>query len=253
MRLHIVLVRTESSGNIGASLRALANMGGDRLILIDCRCEVDSRSRQLAAGAAHLLEGIVHYPSWEAFYEKEGDGLRIAMTRRGGRKRKVFPLEKILEENSPSPPKNLYLIFGPEADGLDAEDLAFINFACHLPVYGSFSSLNLAQAVLLSSFIVRERFPSFPVSQTTGEEEPAVQPFYFPDQLIKEWLTAMGFDIKARKASAYLTLRRLFLQNQPTRHELQVLESILQQNIRKLSLGLPLKKLSDDGRDIASE
>jgi tRNA C32,U32 (ribose-2'-O)-methylase TrmJ len=44
----------------------------------------------------------------------------------------------------------------------------------------------------------------------------------------------MGFDIKARKASAYLTLKRLFLQKFPTQHEMQVLDAILQQNIRKL-------------------
>ncbi|NJL25192.1 MAG: TrmH family RNA methyltransferase, partial [Calothrix sp. SM1_5_4] len=37
-----------------------------------------------------------------------------------------------------------------------------------------------------------------------------------------------------RRSSAYLTLRKLFLQNLPTRHEIQVLEAVLQQNIRKL-------------------
>ena len=233
MKLHIVLVRTEYPSNIGAALRALANMGGDRLILIDPRCELDSKARQMAAGVASRLAEAIHYDSWADFYRSEGDGIRIALTRRSGRQRKLFPLTEKASELKASEPSNLYLIFGPEADGLDAEDLAYVNFACHLPVHGEFSSLNLAQAVLLACFIVREQFP-VNVAQATGAQETPVAPFYFPDELIKEWLTAMGFDIDARKASAFTTLRRLFMANQPTQHEYQVLESILRQNVRKL-------------------
>lgn len=234
MKLHIVLVRTEYPSNIGAALRALANMGGDRLILIDPRCELDSKARQMAAGVASRLAEAVRYDSWTDFYQAEGDGVRLALTRRGGKQRKLFPLTEKANELKAKPPTNLYLIFGPEADGLDAEDLAYVNFACHLPVHGEFSSLNLAQAVLLACFIVREQFP-LNVAQTTGAQETPVAPFYFPDELIKEWLTAMGFDIEARRASAYTTLRRLFMANQPTQHEYQVLEAILQQNVRKLT------------------
>lgn len=235
MNLHAVLVRTEYPSNIGAALRALANMGGDRMILIDPRCELDSKARQMAAGAASRLADVIRYDSWADFYATEGEGLRIAMTRRGGKQRKVFPLGQKITEAKALPPKNLYLIFGPEADGLDSDDLAYANFACHLPVHGSFSSLNLAQAVLLSCFIVREHFPVVDVPQISGSEEPAVAPFYFPEGLIKDWLTAMGFDINARRASAFVTLRRLFMLNQPTQHEYQVLEAVLQQNVRKLS------------------
>jgi tRNA/rRNA methyltransferase len=234
MKLNIVLVRTEYPSNVGASLRAMANMGGDRLILIDPACELDSKARMMAAGAAPLLAEVVRYGSWKEFYAAEGNGVRIALTRRAGKERKVFPLPEKVAVLKSAPPENLYLIFGPEADGLDAEDLAFANFACHLPVHGEFGSLNLAQAVLLAAFIVRESFPAG-VRQTTGTEAPPVQPFYFPDELIKEWLTSMGFDIEARRSSAYITLRRLFMANQPTQHEYQVLEAILQQNIRKLT------------------
>jgi hypothetical protein len=60
----------------------------------------------------------------------------------------------------------------------------------------------------------------------------------------------MGFNIGARRASAYLTLKRLFLQNLPSKHEMHVLDAVLQQNIRKLngtkeSLGLALEEVAD--------
>lgn len=250
MNLHAVLVRTETSGNIGTSARAVANMGDGRLILIDPRCEIDQEAHRMAAGAQAVLEKAVIYPSWEAFYAREGDGLRIAFSRREGRKRKVFSFEEILPQVEPS--QSLYLIFGPEKDGLDAPDLAYVNFTCHLPVFGEFSSLNLGQAVLLALFMVRQKFPPVTMPpQTTGVAPEAVRPFYFPDRLIKQWLEAMGFNVNARKASAYLTLRRLFLQNRPTRHEYQVLEAILNQNIRKLnSLRLTTEELTDDLSDV---
>ena len=235
MKVHLVLVRTEYASNIGAAARALANMGGDRLILIEPKCELDSKANQMAAGAQDKLRSHIRYSGWEDFFAHEGDGLRIALTRRGGKNRKVFPLTEKLQDLA-EPPANLYLILGPEADGLNADDLGCANFSCHLPVFGEFASLNLAQAALLALYITRHQFnPDTMPRQLTGDPAEAVQPVYFPDQLIKDWLTAMGFDVSARKASAYLTLRRLFLQNLPTRHEIQVLEAILQQNIRKLT------------------
>ena len=250
MKLNVVLVRSEYSANVGSAARAMSNMGADRLILIDPRCELDDRAREMAAGAQEKLRAVTVYSSWNKFYQEEDDGLRLAFTRRSGRQRKVFALKETLSSLN-SPPEHLYLIFGPEADGLDAEDLAFVNFSVHLPVYGEFGSLNLAQAVLLALFMVREKFPPLVIpEQTKGESAVPHKAFYFPDGLIKEWLTAMGFDVSARKASAYLTLRRLFMQNQPTRHEFQVLESILQQNIRKLrgqvSLGFAAEDRTDD-------
>ncbi len=264
MKLHIVLVRSEHSANIGSVARAMANMGADRLILIDPRCRIDSAARANAAGAQDWLSGVRTYNSWSEFYENEGDGLRIALSRRAGRNRRVTALRAQLDELGDLREQDLYLIFGPESDGLDADDLAFVNYTCHLPVYGEFASLNLAQAVLLALFIAREKFPPGQLpKQMTGEVAKTAKPFYFPDQQIKDWLEAMGFDVEARKSSAYLTLRRLFLQNRPTRHELQVLEAVLRQNIRKLrergdspengSLRLALKKLTDDLGDIAGQ
>jgi len=233
MKIHVVLVRTEHSSNIGACARAMANMGGGRLILIDTECRIDSAARQMAAGAQEQLALVQRYGNWQEFYAAEGDGVRIAMTRRAGRKRKVIPLGAQLTTLVENPEDNLYLIFGPESDGLNSDDMAFANFACHLPVHGEFASMNLSQAVLLTMFMVREKFPAV-VRQVTGEPDSPVRPFYFPDELIKEWIEAMGFDVGARRSSAYLTLRRLFLQNRPTAHEVRVLEAVLQQNIRKL-------------------
>jgi len=196
------------------------------------------KAKQAAAGAQAQLKNRVIHKSWQDFYDQEPEGFRLALTRRAGRKRRVISLEDALQ-NIKRAKKNksnrLYLIFGPEADGLNVDDLTYVHECVYLPVFGEFGSYNLAQAVLLAMHVTRQAFPPQEMpAQTKGEYDVAEQPFYFPDESIKEWLTAMGFDINARKASAYLTLKRLFLQKLPTKHEMQVLDAILQQNIRKL-------------------
>lgn len=236
--IDVVLVRTEYPSNLGASARAMANLGADRLILVDPQCQINSKAKQAAAGAQEALQNHIKYVGWKDFYASEPEGIRIGLTRRGGRKRKVTSLKESLlklRRSRRAPPPRIYLIFGPEADGLDSDDMAFVHAQCHLPVFGQFASFNLAQAVLLALDITREIFPvGLLPKQTTEVPRAPAQHFYFPDVAIREWLTAMGFDIQARRSSAYLTLKRLLLQKFPTQHEMQVLEAILQQNIRKL-------------------
>ena len=238
MLIKIVLVRSEYASNIGMAARAAANMGAHGLILINPQCRLGIKAKQGAAGAQEILSRRKVYKSWDQFYKSEPEGIRLAFSRRAGKKRKVFSLDETLKKIKKLPAqqkKILYLIFGPEDNGLDVEDLAYVHHTCALPVYGEFGSLNLAQAVLLASYIVRQHFPpSVLPAQLKAENEEAYRDHYFPDESIKGWLTAMGFDISARKSSAYLTLRKLFLMNHPTKHDYQVLEAVLQQNIRKL-------------------
>jgi len=239
IRTFVVLVRAEYSRNLGACARAAANMGVHRLILIDPQCEIDEPAREAAAGAQEFLKSLTSYRSWREFYESEGEGFRLALTRRPGKRRKIQSLKDALSD-MPIPRSdhdfNVYLIFGPEADGLNADDLAWTNRSCYLPTYGDFKSLNLAQAVLLACYIFQERYQSEfgPTENLQQASCTRKRPVFFPESTIKNWITAMGFDIQKRKSSAFVTLRRLLLHNWPTNQELHVLESVFQQSIRKM-------------------
>lgn len=255
MKIHVVLIRTEYASNIGASARAAANMGADSLILIDPLADYSSHeSRQMAAGAQNLLSSAVIYRNWDEFYYSEGSGLRVAFSKRAGQRRQSIPWWRDgIEEIKASAERDLYLIFGPEADGLSQEDLKFVNLTCQLPMYGQFSSFNLAQAVLVALTLLRTELSPIESAETEENGRSKPVPLYFPDDLIKNWLTSIGFSIHARKASAYLTMKRLFLLKQPTRHEIQVIEATLQQTLRKLkdnSLGFALKQVADNGGDV---
>jgi len=238
--INVILVGTQYPSNIGAAARAVANMGANRLILIAPECQLSaSKAKQSAAGAQDALAKTEVFASWEDFFKTDGGGLRLAFTKRSRTGRTLWPIKKLLKHVLDENPSNLhqpiYLIFGPEDDGLSADDIAFANHLVSLPTYGEFASMNLAQAVLIGLYIARD-FMDDSTNWETIRHSPNFprRAMYFPDETIREWLTTMGFSLDARKASAYLTLRKLLLQNQPTDIELHVLESILQQNIRKL-------------------
>lgn len=257
-QVNAVLVRPTYSGNIGAAVRALANMGGHRVILIDPKCDIDESTRQAAAGAQVWLKRVTIYKDWEEFYSREPEGFRISLSRRSGKKRPSLGLhETICEmlEQSPagSEVQPLFLFFGPEASGLSAEDMAWTHRTAQLPIAGEFKSLNLAQAVLLGLFITQQCLQEKDITPKSSagqamaktKKKKSKAPPVFPDESIRRWLEAMGFSLEKRRKSAYLTLRRLLLQNWPTAQELLVLDAILQQNIRKLE---EWKRLKDAGR-----
>lgn len=243
--LRVVLTRTIYERNIGAASRAMSNMGFHKLILVDPKCEITYEAQQAAATGQEALQNRIVYSSWEEFYAQEPEGLRIALSARDGRGRAVRDLGTTLRdllETSPQfqedleTPLVVHFIFGPEDWGLAAEDLKLVNYACSIPTFGPNASLNLAQAVLLTMFIVRENWGG---SKTVldgqqPDREQLEKPTVFPDQTLKTWLEEMGFDLSKKKINAYTVLRRMLLQNTPTPKEYLMLETVLQQSLRKL-------------------
>ena len=251
-QLHVVLVKTIYDSNIGATSRAMSNMGAKNLILIDRKCEITFQTRQAAASGQNGLQNRREYSSWDEFFKNEPEGLRLAFSARDGRTRPLWEIGKVFEwiknehpllkEDGPLVP--VYLIFGPEDWGLANEDLELAHFNINIPTFGDNSSLNLAQAVLLALYTLRlhwggertlldgqqpDRYQiSATDSVTTGARSQI-----FPEKTLYTWLEEMKFDL-SKEVNAYSVLKRMLLHNVPTEKELNMLETVLQQSIRKL-------------------
>lgn len=261
--LNVVLVRTLYPRNIGATSRAMANMGAQRLILIGPQCEVNYDAQQAAASGQDALQNRVTYSSWNDFFDNEEEGLRISFTARDGKGRHVRDLDEALKWMEREHPLfqektdevlPVYLIFGPEDAGLAAEDLDYTHFACCLPTFGKNPSLNLAQATLIALLMTRlawggER-TAIQVRATKRNSRPSVD---LAEKGLKTWLEEMGFDVDERHISAYTVMKRLLFHNVPTSKEIRIVETVFQQGIRKLreyndmrkKAGLPFIRGSD--------
>lgn len=243
--LRVVLVRSIYERNVGATSRAMSNMGVEKLILIDPKCEITFEAQQAAATGQKALQERTVYSNWEEFFKKEPESIRIAFTARDGRGRRVFDMSEVyqyIQNESPqfqeedSAPYTIHLIFGPEDWGLANEDMEFANFAACIPTFGENWSLNLAQAVLLALFDLRRTWGG---QRTTldGQQEPrqtSQEQIQMLEETLKTWLLEMGFDLSKKRINAYTILRRMLLSNTPTSKEFTMLETVLQQATRKL-------------------
>lgn len=250
--LNVVLVRSLYESNVGAASRAMSNMGAHRLILINPQCELTYAAQQAAASGQDGLTNKTIYTSWQEFYSYESEGIRIAFTARDGRGRKVMDLNLVYQhiaqqapqmqksadaadaaDDSPVP---VYLVFGPEDWGLSADDLELMHFCACIPTFGKNWSLNLAQAVMIALYELRRCWGGDRTvldgqirnRDTTAAKTP------FPEESLQTWLEELGYDLSKPKMNVYKVMKRLMLQNTPTQKELGVLETVLQQSIRKL-------------------
>lgn len=257
--IHVVLVRSIYERNVGACSRAMANMGSANMILIDPKCEIGYEAQLAAATGQEALQNRSVYSSWSEFFKNEPEGLRIAFSTKDGKGRQLKNFADCLrwlkqehpwlnEQESGSSTLPVYLIFGPEDWGLSNDDIEFSHYNVLIPTYGPNPSLNLAQAVLLGLFILRDNWggEQTPIqfSNTGFAENSKID---FIDDSLKKWIQEMGFDIDDRRVNAYSILKRMLLHNVPTSKEADILHTVLQQGIRKLQeynemrakLGLP--------------
>ncbi len=233
--VHSVLVRTKNAANIGSAARATANLSTDgKLILIGARTSLNSQSRKMAAGAQDILDQHEAYESWEDFLNTHAAGIRLGLSRRSGKQRKPLSLPDSLHRALSVPEHHsahIYLVFGPEEDGLSTDDLDHCHMTCFLPAYGSFKSLNLAQAVLLAHYVTQQNLeqlifkkdgyslgtlPQF--EQLTSQGSPL-----FPDQAFKEYLKmVLPHTHDQTLSNSYEILRRMILRATPTHKELEL-------------------------------
>jgi tRNA/rRNA methyltransferase len=224
----------------------MSNMGAKSLILIDRKCEITYQTQQAAASGQDGLQNRREYSSWDEFFKNEPDGIRLAFSARDGRTRPLWEIGKVFDWIKNEHPQMqeasataipVYLIFGPEDWGLANEDLELAHFNVNIPTFGDNSSLNLAQAVLLALYTLRLHWGG--ERTVLDGQQPERQPVNtdrataFPEKTLSLWLQEMGFDL-SKEVSAYTVLKRMMLHNIPTEKELNMLETVLQQSIRKL-------------------
>lgn len=251
-RLRVILVGTLYDSNIGATSRAMANMGVEDLVLIAPQCEVGEAAQKAAATGQAALRGRRVYASWAEYDAAETElGLRLAFTARDGRGRDVRDFGGTLTALSAERAlPRVDLVFGPENWGLANEDIERCHYAVSIPTFGPNPSLNLAQATLLALFIARGA-----LGTATGPRKGTAfddQPGHLPESVVRRWIETLGFDLEDRRINVHSVIRRLFLHAVPTRKEVAALQVVLQQSVRKMGEYHRMRELlglAQDGRE----
>lgn len=160
-RIHIVLVRPEQGGNVGSAARALSNMGIEGTFrIVGTPAILDENAQKMAKHARPKFEKIQFYDSLkEALaFEASPRALRIAATARVGSPGRPHPLwvrvgmERAVEKLRSGEAAEIYIVFGPESDGLRNDEVDQCDWVVTIPSSLEYRSLNLAQAILIFSY-----------------------------------------------------------------------------------------------------
>lgn len=156
-RVAIVLVEPQKPVNIGMVCRAMKNMGFCDLRLVNpCDYAADTEAQVVAVSARDILDRARVFSS---LYEALEDvSLSVATTRRLGQYRKETVSPRILAEKMGLhlADNRAALVFGREDRGLTTEEVALCRWRATIPTAHDLPSLNLAQAVLLFCYELRQ-------------------------------------------------------------------------------------------------
>ena len=152
--VRIVLLRPRNPENVGAAARALKNFGLSDWALVAPAPDASGAARRLAVHAEDLLESAHRCQTLE---QAVADCAWVVGTspRRVRGRRQLSPGELAREALARAPARTA-LVFGDERSGLTNADVLRCHDLSAIPADLAQSSLNLAQAVLLYCWSLRE-------------------------------------------------------------------------------------------------
>ncbi|MFE8069615.1 tRNA (cytosine(32)/uridine(32)-2'-O)-methyltransferase TrmJ [Marinobacteraceae bacterium S3BR75-40.1] len=242
--VRIVLVETSHPGNIGATARAMKNMGLRHLTLVSPREFPAEQAVYRASGATDVLEQARVVSSLDDAIED-----CVLVIGASARMRSMpWPVlgarecaGRVLEQVPAGP---VALLFGRESSGLSNDELHRCHYHMHIPTNAEYSSLNLAMAVQLMSYELRMAWLD------TDNDSTATDPMMRPGDAgwdeapatvkelegflghLEQTLVEIDFHDPQRPRQLMTRLRRLFQRTSLDRMEVNILRGILR-NIQR--------------------
>lgn len=235
--LRWVLVETSHPGNVGSAARALKTMGFSDLRLINPKISGVANAPEavaLASGAVDILESSQESPSLESAVE--GCSLVLGLT---SRDREFGPPALNWQDARPlikaalAGKQKVALLFGPERTGLDNYHLSLCTHRVWLDANPLYPSLNLAQAMMVCAFTLRETLgkdseaSECDVRELIDYADPAAVA-----AMLEHWregLEAIGYLDPANPKKLMPRLQGLFARTRLQKEEIDLLRGIAKQ------------------------
>ena len=257
LRPVIVLVGPQMGENVGAAARAMLNCGLSELRLVSPRDGwPNERARAMATGASR---GIVDRAAvFESTAGAVADLHRVYATtarRRDLLKPAIGPRDLAAEvRDFAAQGLRSGVLFGPERTGLDNDDVALASGIVHIPLNPAYSSLNLAQAVLL---VAHSWFEAGAAGSGAAGAAVSATPLATSEQLLnlfehlEQELDASGFlRVVEKRGIMVRNLRSILHRAELREHEVRALHGVVSSLVGRRKDGGPVRQRSrcEDGR-----
>ncbi len=229
----VILVRPQLSENIGTTARAMMNCAlGDLRLVAPRQDWLSAKAVASASGAEALLEAARTFASTE---EAIADLRRVYATT--GRNR--FMVKPVMTPRAAAAELRGHaraglptgILFGPERTGLENDDVALADAVIMAPLNPRFSSLNLAQSVLVVAYEwFQAADPAIPpASMTKGAAPPATKEALlgFFDHLERELDGCGFFRVAEKRPGMVRNIRNMFERADLTMQEVRTLHGIV--------------------------
>jgi tRNA/rRNA methyltransferase len=238
----VILIRPQLGENIGAAARAMMNCGLREMRIVAPRDGwPNPAALPMAAGGASIIEAATVHDSVAAAAHDLTFLAALSARRRDMPVRTGDPrgvTTELLRHGGKAG-----LMFGPEASGLDNEDVVRADCLVTADLNPDYPSLNLAQAVLLMAWEWRAAAAAKMGVESTGqpdmpdaaaaESATILERDRFHERLEAE-LDSGGFFISPDMAPAVKrNLRALFGRARPTSQEISTLHGVIQALTKK--------------------
>ncbi|HBQ36544.1 MAG TPA: RNA methyltransferase [Rhodobacteraceae bacterium] len=233
-----VLVRPQMGENIGAAARAMWNFGLDRMRVVAPRDGwPNERAVAMASGAGRLLDQAGLFKS-TADAIADCNYVFATTARHRGLTKPIMTPERAMQHARAllDQGQKVAVLFGPERAGLENDDIARANAIISVPVNPEFSSLNLGQSVLLTSYEWRRQIDATPpevMEMAKTEFVEGIEIEKLGDHF-EQRLGEAGFFFPETKADGMRqNLRNMWARLPLTRADVQTLHGMLRQLLRK--------------------
>ncbi len=224
--VRIVLVETSHPGNIGASARAMKTMGLSRLVLVRPRCFPHAEATARASGADDVLAAAQVV---DDIHTALGD---VAVVVGASARRRTLSCPQVSARAgagrliAEAGRCQVALVLGRERTGLTNAEVDLCHYLAHIPANPAYGALNLAAAVQVLAYELRQAAMAF-VPPSTGSAPAAAQDVARLYEHLETVLREIGFLDAGNPRQLMRRLRILFNRARPDANEVQILRGIL--------------------------
>ena len=228
-KFEFILVEPSHPGNIGATARAIKNMGFQNLSLINPKGFPDDEAFFRAKGAKDILENVKIYND---LAKPLKDATLIFGTSARTRTipwptRTSSELHSILKKALASKNAKICFLFGREISGLSNEELQMCDFQIKIPTDENFSSINLSHAVQIISYVLKMEIENIDSSVENNTESTTFNDNEYLIDHFDKVMKQVDFYDQENPKQVKTRMRRLIKRLQPDKLEMGILRGFL--------------------------
>ncbi len=224
--IRVVLCQPSHPGNIGAAARAMKTMGLAELVLVRPKRFPHAEADALASGATDLLAAARVCDTLDEALAGCALAIGLSARRRELSHEQVTAREAAARAVATAHSQPAALVFGTEMSGLSNAELLRCQLLAMIPANPEYPSLNLAAAVQILAYEVRQAAvsPAQPTPPFPLASHDEVEGFL---RQLEHTLVRIGFLDPAHPKRLMPRLRRLFARTRLEREEVNILRGIL--------------------------